>query len=539
MPTIEELQAQKDKNSQAWHSASQAEKDRLHQENIKLQQQIDSMTGGSSSFNSSTGKWTSSPGGYTSPGGGYNQPSTGGYANQGSSGYTQGGGYTPQGNGGYSSPNVGNGYGSKYGTDANGQIDYSVLIRDAINSGADAEYVNGLLNQRLNKAQQGGLYQYMYDDLYKQANDYINSKRYETSNMYKNMIDQMFSDASAQQEAAQRAAIEQAVNDLSGQKTGIVQSYDDLYKQLYLDRRRAEKNLPQQLAAMGISGGMSESSALGIQNNYANALLQGEQEKLNTLNDIDQAIANARLTGEIGIAQQAAQLAMDKLNAYGSYVNGLMNQQQYYNNFLFNQQQADIANSQWQQQWNRQQVLDQLSRDDVSYDRKLYMAELLYQNTGDASGFKALGMTDAQIAAMGRNWYAQAMSSGGSGGSGSGSGGSKMSLSTAERIARESGGKIPDAALEVLRKAGYDDQSLYLLYGYDPNNRGSNQDVNYTERQPTKMTPNEFRSFSAQVSALIAQGKREEAANLISKNKNRISDADAGVLNMLLRQQGV
>ena len=67
MPTIEELQAQKDKNSQAWHSASQAEKDRLHQENIKLQQQIDSMTGGNSSFNSSTGKWTSSPGGVYSP----------------------------------------------------------------------------------------------------------------------------------------------------------------------------------------------------------------------------------------------------------------------------------------------------------------------------------------------------------------------------------------------------------------------------------------------------------------------------------------
>lgn len=410
MPTIEELQAQKDKNSQAWHSASQAEKDRLHQENIKLQQQIDSMTGGSSSFNSSTGKWTSSPGGYTPPGGGYNQPSTGGY--------TQGGGYTPQGTGGYSSPNVGNGYGSKYGTDANGQIDYSVLIRDAINSGADWNDVYRLLNQRTQKAMQNGMYQYANDDVARMANEYIRNKQNEPNNLYKNIIDQMFSDTAAQQEAAQRAAIEQAVNDLSGQKTGIVQSYDDLYKQLYLERRRAEKNLPQQLAAMGISGGMSESSALGIQNNYANALLQGEQEKLNTLNDIDQAIANARLTGEIGIAQQAAQLAMDKLSAYGSYVNGLMNQQQYYNNFQYQQGRDQVSDAQWQQQWNRQQILDQLSRDDVSYDRKLYMAEILYQNTGDASGFKALGMTDEQIAAMGRNWYAQAMASGGSGGSG-------------------------------------------------------------------------------------------------------------------------
>lgn len=67
--TVEELQAQKDKNSAAWHNATtQAEKDRLHQENVQLQGQIDSMTGGSSSFNSSTGKWTSTPGGQNNGG---------------------------------------------------------------------------------------------------------------------------------------------------------------------------------------------------------------------------------------------------------------------------------------------------------------------------------------------------------------------------------------------------------------------------------------------------------------------------------------
>lgn len=67
--TVEELQAQKDKNSAAWHNATtQEEKDRLHQENVKLQGQIDSMTGGSSSFNSNTGKWTSTPGGQSSGG---------------------------------------------------------------------------------------------------------------------------------------------------------------------------------------------------------------------------------------------------------------------------------------------------------------------------------------------------------------------------------------------------------------------------------------------------------------------------------------
>lgn len=67
--TVEALQAQKDKNSAAWHNATtQEEKERLHQENVKLQGQIDSMTGGSSGFNSNTGKWTSMPGGQSSGG---------------------------------------------------------------------------------------------------------------------------------------------------------------------------------------------------------------------------------------------------------------------------------------------------------------------------------------------------------------------------------------------------------------------------------------------------------------------------------------
>ena len=395
MASIKDLQDQMNKNSAAWHGASQAEKDRLHQENQKLQQQIDSMNGSTSSFNSSTGKWTTN-----SSGGG----STGSSNNGGGSSKPSGGTSYPSGN--WSSGS--NGYGGSYGTDANGQTDYSVLIRDAMNGGADWQTVQDLLNKRVDKAQQSGYGQYMYDDLYKQATEYINSSKNGLYQDYMDKVNGWYDDIQSQQQAAQQAAVDQAVNQLTGQKTGIEQSYDDLYRQLYLDRRRAEKNLPQQLAAMGITGGMAEGTALGIQTNYTDALRQGEQQKLSTLNDIDQAIADARLTGDIGIAQQAAQLAMDKLATYGSLISQMQDQQNWANNFAWQQQQADIANDQWQQQWNRQQMLDQLDRDDVSYDRKLYIAQYLYENTGDASGFRALGFTDAQIAAM-QNSYAMAM----------------------------------------------------------------------------------------------------------------------------------
>lgn len=391
MATIKDLQAQKDKNSAAWHNATtQAEKDRLHQANQQLQQQIDSMSGNTSSFNSSTGKWTT----------------TGGSSGGGSTGSSNNGGATVQNGGNWSTGN--NGYGSGYGKDANNQTDYSVLIRDAMNAGADWQTVQDLLNKRTDKAQQSGYYQYMNDDLSKLANQYIKDNQYGLYQQYMDQMNQQYNQIAAQQEAAQRAAVEQAVNGLEGQKAGIEQSYDDLYRQLYLDRRRAEKNLPQQLAAMGITGGMAEGTALGIQTDYADALRQGEIEKLSTLNNIDQAISDARLTGDIGIAQQAAQLAMDKLQNYGSLIAQMQDQQNWANQFAWQQQQANISNDQWQQQFNRQQMLDQLDRDDVSYDRKLYIAQYLYENTGDASGFRALGLTDAQIAAM-QNTYAMAM----------------------------------------------------------------------------------------------------------------------------------
>ena len=242
---------------------------------------------------------------------------------------------------------------------------------------------------------------------------------------YMNNMNNWYSQIQAELEAAQKAAVDQAVGQLESQKYDINQSYDDLYRQLYMDRRRAEKNLPQQLAAMGISGGMTESAALGIQNDYSNALQQGEREKINTLRGIDQAISEARLSGDIGLAQQAAELAMNQLNTYANTIAAMQAQQNWQQQFDTSnsqwQQQFDTANKQWQMQWDRQGVLDQISRDDISYDRKLFAAQYLYETTGDASGLKMLGYTDSQIAAL-RNSYAQAMaqrstySSGGGGG---------------------------------------------------------------------------------------------------------------------------
>ena len=83
MASVQALREQMNRNSDNWHKATtQAEKDRLHQENVRIQKQIDQMTGSSSTFNSSTGKWTTT-GGSSSK----NTSSSGGKnCNQGSQG---------------------------------------------------------------------------------------------------------------------------------------------------------------------------------------------------------------------------------------------------------------------------------------------------------------------------------------------------------------------------------------------------------------------------------------------------------------------
>ena len=122
---------------------------------------------------------------------------------------------------------------------------------------------------------------------------------------------------------------------------------------------------------------------------------------------------------------------MNQLNTYANTIAAMQAQQNWQQQFDTSnsqwQQQFDTANKQWQMQWDRQSVLDQISRDDISYDRKLFAAQYLYETTGDASGLKMLGYTDSQIAAL-RNSYAQAMAQRSTYSSGGGGGGTEKDV---------------------------------------------------------------------------------------------------------------
>lgn len=142
---------------------------------------------------------------------------------------------------------------------------------------------------------------------------------------YKNLTSSGYTAAYNNAKKANDAAVNKAVNDLNAQKVSTDQSYANLFRQLYLDKMKAKKNVNQQLASQGITGGMSESSLLGLDTSYGEALRQGEQERIKTQAELDKAITDTKLTGDVETANAALELAQRGTDSYGGVLQSLIN----------------------------------------------------------------------------------------------------------------------------------------------------------------------------------------------------------------------
>lgn len=178
----------------------------------------------------------------------------------------------------------------------------------------------------------------------------------------------------------------QAISGYEAQKGEVNQSYADVARQLYINNLKAKKNLGQQMAAYGMTGGASESALLGLETDYQEAMRLSEQERISTLNELEKAIQQTKLTGDITYAEQALALAQQRANNYGSVLQTMLSRQD--------------------------------SQAAAAYNQQMAKAELL-ASMGDFSGYKALGLTDSQISALGSAYQAAntpKVSSGGGGG---------------------------------------------------------------------------------------------------------------------------
>ena len=100
------------------------------------------------------------------------------------------------------------------------------------------------------------------------------------------------------QEARTRAALDQ----VAGQQTDIHNSANDAAQQAYISKAKMLMQNPQQLAALGISGGGSESALLGINTGYENNRNTIMQNRDKAIRENENQQNQIRATGDASLA---------------------------------------------------------------------------------------------------------------------------------------------------------------------------------------------------------------------------------------------
>lgn len=191
-------------------------------------------------------------------------------------------------------------------------------------------------------------------------------------------INSMYEQQQNAMNAANQAAIDQAINQIKGQIPGVNQNYEDAARQYYINQMQQKKKLPEQLAAAGISNqGAAESTLSKINSDYTGALNSADVARQNALSDINNSIANAQLQGTAQAAESAAQLASQKASAYQNWLAQQQSAQQAQQQLAMQYYQNQIANQQWQQQFDYQKQQDAIANQlaQKQYQDSLYRDE--------------------------------------------------------------------------------------------------------------------------------------------------------------------
>lgn len=178
----------------------------------------------------------------------------------------------------------------------------------------------------------------------------------------KDQYQKMYDDAVKANNDAAKAAAERALAKVEQGIGELGEQYGNINKQLYRDYMESLRVLPQEMAARGYSGGMSESARLGLDTAYGERLNENEAARIAAIMQLRQQGADA---------EYQANAARDQANAQA--------QQTLYANMmnLILQQQQDAAT------------------------KAQNMAQY-----GDFSGYLGLGYTQSEIDQMQKAWIA-------------------------------------------------------------------------------------------------------------------------------------
>ena len=178
---------------------------------------------------------------------------------------------------------------------------------------------------------------------YDEDDDYEREESENPYDAYKEYMQKQYEEQQRAIEGQNRLAVEQGVNRLNAQKTNINQAADDSARQAYIQFMQQKKALPQQLASQGATGGATETANLGLSTTYQNNVNTINQNKANSLQEIDNAIVDLQNTGDLNTVEQVLSNNQAALDAYKE----AFAQKQSYNQWAteFNANRADVTDS--------------------------------------------------------------------------------------------------------------------------------------------------------------------------------------------------
>jgi hypothetical protein len=170
-------------------------------------------------------------------------------------------------------------------------------------------------------------------------------------------------------DTAQEGAINAANAQFEAGKLNAENIYKDAAKMYYNQYLKEKKALPQQLAALGITGGAAESSLIELGNNYLSNLNKAQMQKNQTLAELEAQKAGVLADANMNKANaenDIARLAYEKILGDRDFD---MSQRQYLDNAWFNTKSYDDSREdvKYDRTWNEKVYGD--SRDDVIYQR--------------------------------------------------------------------------------------------------------------------------------------------------------------------------
>lgn len=135
----------------------------------------------------------------------------------------------------------------------------------------------------------------------------------------------MYDDAVKANNDAAKGAAERALAQAEKGVGELGDQYGSLNKQLYRDYMESLRVLPQEMAARGYSGGMSESARLGLDTAYGERLNENEAARIAAIMQLRQQGADAEYQANAARDQANAQAQQ---NLYANMMNLILQQQQ-------------------------------------------------------------------------------------------------------------------------------------------------------------------------------------------------------------------